>query len=177
MIHVHQDELLIGVIDGAGHGDEAAATSQLASALLKRHAGNSLDSILKYCHDGLCGARGAAISVAAFNTETSEMTWAGIGNVEGAFLCRKDATRILRETLLLRNGVVGYRFSAPRISRLPVHEGDLLIFATDGIAANFLDGFELDNSAQAIADAILSLHAKGTDDALALVVRFLKRTV
>jgi negative regulator of sigma-B (phosphoserine phosphatase) len=172
LVHDYRGGILIGVVDGAGHGPAAASAAQDAIALLKRHAGEPIDVVLQRCHDGIRKSRGAAISLAAWDAAASLIVWSGVGNVEGAFLCRHDETRIPQETLLLRNGVVGYQFPSPRVATLPVHAGDLLVFVTDGIRSNFTDGIDWDSSVQAIADSLLSRHSRGSDDALALVVRF-----
>ena len=56
---------------------------------------------------------------------------------------------------------------------VPVNPGDLLILATDGIAAGFETELHLAQSPGRIADAILNRHFKGTDDALVFVGRYL----
>jgi hypothetical protein len=56
---------------------------------------------------------------------------------------------------------------------LPLRKGDTVILTTDGVRGGFADSLNLDDSAQMIADHILNRHAKNTDDALVLVIRFL----
>jgi len=51
--------------------------------------------------------------------------------------------------------------------------GDLLVFATDGIAPGFETDLHLAQSPGRIADTILNRHFKGTDDALVFVGRYL----
>jgi phosphoserine phosphatase RsbX len=172
LFHENRLGALFGVVDGAGHGSEAASAARAAIDLLKLHAEEPLDAVLDFCHEGLRKTRGAAVSLAAWDAAASRIAWAGVGNVEGLILRRREGTRIQTEALLLRNGVVGYQFVAPRVWTLPVHAGDLLIFVTDGIAPEFLEEIDWDGPVQAAADSILARHAKGSDDALALVVRF-----
>ncbi|MEJ2726769.1 MAG: stage II sporulation protein E (SpoIIE), partial [Deltaproteobacteria bacterium] len=76
------------------------------------------------------------------------------------------------EALLLRGGVLGYQLPSLRVSALPVTEGDLLAFATDGIRGNFSEGLSPDDSPQQNTDRILACFCKETDDALVLVLRF-----
>jgi hypothetical protein len=71
----------------------------------------------------------------------------------------------------LRGGVVGYQLPALRASVRPISPGDLLVFATDGIRAEFAQGLVLGDPPQQIADGILARHLKGNDDALVLVAR------
>jgi hypothetical protein len=58
-------------------------------------------------------------------------------------------------------------------STLTIRRGDVLVFATDGIEAGFGDSLKVTGSPHDIAQRILDHHAKITDDALVLVVRYL----
>jgi hypothetical protein len=112
------------------------------------------------------------MSHASFSGVAQTMTWLGVGNVEGVLL-RADARAVpMREQLLLRGGVVGYQL--PQLSAwvLPLCVGDTLIFATDGIRAEFTNVVDGAGSAGALADRILAGYAKGTDDALVIVARY-----
>jgi negative regulator of sigma-B (phosphoserine phosphatase) len=72
--------------------------------------------------------------------------------------------------LLVRGGVVGYRLPLLRATTLAVRCGDVLVFATDGIRANFNGGLILDQPIEDIAAGILLEHGRANDDALVLVV-------
>lgn len=172
VVTVHSVGALVGVVDGLGHGAEAATASRLAVATLERHADESLGELLNLCHAELRGTRGAVLSLARFHDGFGSMSWGGIGNVEG-MLFRADRTmRPARESLVLRGGVVGYQIPQLRVVTLPVHAGDTLVFATDGIAGGFGDLSPIGRRPQEAADEILRLYAKHTDDALVLVARY-----
>jgi hypothetical protein len=47
------------------------------------------------------------------------------------------------------------------------------VLATDGVTADFSVSLESGVGAQELADRVLERHGKGTDDALAAVVRYL----
>ena len=51
--------------------------------------------------------------------------------------------------------------------------GDTLILSTDGIRSGFAASVTSAEAPQVIADRVLAGYAKGTDDALVLVVRYL----
>jgi len=165
--------VLVAVIDGLGHGDEAAAAAKTALAALERYAHEPVISTVRRCHEGLWGTRGAVISLAAFNTLDGTMTWLSVGNVEGMLLRADPNARPAYEALLLRGGVVGGQLPLLSASIVPVMWGDTLILATDGIRSDFPQGLSLRDPPQQIADGILARHAKGTDDALVLVARYL----
>ena len=186
--------VLVAVVDGLGHGAEAAAAARIAIGVLERHAGEPLVVLLSRCHEALAGTRGVVMTLASVQAAENQLTWLGVGNIEAAWLQAGGASRassecvILRGTpaagtppelasgpadrVLLRGGIVGYRVPAFRPSTRALSPGDLLIFATDGIGPGFVEGLERSASPQALADQILERHFKGNDDALVLVVRY-----
>jgi hypothetical protein len=69
--------------------------------------------------------------------------------------------------------VVGFQIpKALRASTIELTPGDAAVFATDGITADFSAVLDPALSPQAQADRVLREHGKGTDDALAVVVRW-----
>lgn len=164
--------MLVAVIDGLGHGAEAAAAARLAVATLERHADEPLPQLLGRCHEELKRTRGAVLSVASFHALSGTMTWCGVGNVEGMLFRADRSARPARESLVLRSGVVGYQMPSLRTTTYPVSRGDMLVFATDGIAGSFGDAPPIGRPPQEAADEILRRWGKHTDDALALVARY-----
>jgi len=115
------------------------------------------------------------MSLASFNGRDNTMTWLGVGNVEAMLLRADAAASPRRENVLLRSGVVGCQLPALRAAIIPVMRGDVLVFATDGIGGHFAEEVILSDPPQRIAEHILARCAKGTDDALVLVARYLGR--
>jgi phosphoserine phosphatase RsbX len=68
---------------------------------------------------------------------------------------------------------VGYNLPQVRVSTIPLEPGDAVVFATDGVAADFSVSLEPGVTAQELAERVLERHGKGTDDALSAVVRYL----
>jgi serine phosphatase RsbU (regulator of sigma subunit) len=162
---------LVAVVDGLGHGEEAAAAASGAIAILDAHPEAPLTMLVKRCDDALKGTRGVVMSLAAIDPRRRQMEWLGVGNVEGVLLgTPRNGTRS-RQSLLLRGGVVGSRLPAVRTATLPIESGDLLVFATDGVRTEFADEITFDAEPQHLADRLLARYAKGTDDALVLVAR------
>lgn len=164
---------LVAVVDGLGHGAEAASAAKVAVMALERSADRPLVQIVRDCHQSLIGTRGAVISAAAFSVADDSMTWLGVGNVEGRLLRAPASRGVPPEALLVRGGVVGAQLPplVPRIVRL--RRGDMLIIATDGIRSEFLDALLPYQEPQALADHVLARWSTQTDDALVLVVRYL----
>jgi len=110
---------LVAVVDGLGHGAEAAGAAKAAVSSLERHAQEPIIQLIRSCHRSLAGTRGVVMSVAVFDAHAETMTWVGVGNVEGVLLRAQAAASPRREMLLLRGGVVGVHLPAlaPRSSR------------------------------------------------------------
>jgi phosphoserine phosphatase RsbX len=166
---------LVAVIDGLGHGPEAAGAAKLALAVLDQHSGEGVIALLRHCHSSLVSTRGAVMSLAVFDATENTMVWSGIGNVEGRLIRASKSASSAHEALVLRGGVVGGKIPPLRASVIPVSNGDTLIFATDGITAGFSDEITSRDDPQEMATNVLTLYNKGTDDALVLVARYLGR--
>jgi hypothetical protein len=164
---------LVAALDGSGHGLEAARAARAGGEVLRAHGTDDLLALVLRCHEALRGTRGAAVSLAFFAAGTDEMTWLGIGNVEGKVFGGADADPRPKGSLRLAAGVVGHELSTVAKETLALRRGDVLVFATDGIDGSFADGLTLSGSAQDVAERILGAHWKPADDGLVLVVRYL----
>jgi negative regulator of sigma-B (phosphoserine phosphatase) len=167
------DGVLVAVVDGLGHGPEAAAAAAQAVRTLESHPEQPVISLAKQCHEALRSTRGAVMSLASYSARESTMIWLGVGNVEGVLL-RPDKKHDRHESLLLRGGVLGTQLPTLTAAVIPVRWGDILILATDGIRSEFARDVIVTDPVQTIADRILAEHIKGTDDALVLVLRYLR---
>lgn len=165
------DCAMIAVIDGIGHGGGAATAAKAAVDVLETFFPEPVSSLLQRCHERLRPTRGATMTLVAFETATNTLSWVGAGNVAAA-LVRADpcASPRCRE-LLIRSGVVGSQLPMPGTSRVRVEKDDLLILATDGIDANFINSVRSGENPQRIADRLLSDFQLAQDDALVVVVR------
>ena len=171
MVCCNQNGILIAVIDGIGHGEEAAEVARIAAALLQSSVDEPVISLVERCHEKLRGSRGVVLSLAFVSPEQKMMTWLGVGNVHGV-LVRADTKRgNAQESLLLRAGVVGSKLPYLQASVLPVSQGDTVIFATDGVQSDFSTTLSARENPQRAANRILSHFRSGNDDALVLVAR------
>jgi phosphoserine phosphatase RsbX len=167
------DGALIAVVDGSGHGPEAAAAARMAADVMEPHPQESPVALILRCHEQLRGTRGAAMTLVSLNLLDRTMTWLGIGNVE-AVLCRAgDAERQEAERVLLRSGVVGFRLP-PRLKAevIPLKHCDTLIMATDGVKPEFADDAAIGGDPKQVAGRLLSQHNTLRDDALVFVAKY-----
>ena len=175
LVKAVKDGVLIAVIDGLGHGEEAAAAARLAVGTMERYAEEPPLSLLQRCHVALKGSRGVVMSLARLDAERATMTWLGVGNVEGVLHHVDWSERSDRASLITRGGIVGSEVPAVQAAVIPVNPGDMLVFATDGIGNGFMSDISTREDPQRLADQLLSRYGKGTDDALVLVAKYLGR--
>jgi hypothetical protein len=167
--------LLLGAVDGLGHGEEASAAAGKAVDCLESHRTEPLISLVRRCQSRLQGTRGVVMSLAVYSAHDQKLTWIGIGNVEGVLLRGNSRTTPSFETLWLRGGVVGYQLPTLEASVVRVSPGDTLVFATDGVKRDFVTSLLPGIPPRQMAEMILARHAKGDDDALVLAARFSRR--
>jgi serine phosphatase RsbU (regulator of sigma subunit) len=164
---------LVALLDGLGHGPEAAKAVSAAMPIIEAHAGTPVDDLVRRCHDALRKTRGAVMSVAWFDARDASMTWTGVGNVDSLLIRAAPNASSSDEAIATRGGVVGYRLPSLRVERYAVHAGDTLVMATDGIQSTFGKGIVMQFGVQAIAESLLTKYAKGTDDAHVVVARYM----
>jgi phosphoserine phosphatase RsbX len=164
---------LLAVIDGLGHGPEAAEAARRAATILRDRASLHVHELFELCHEGLRGTRGAVMSLVTLDSRSSTIDWFGVGNVEGLLLHSDAAGKRTDQAISARGGVLGYRMPPLKVGSAHIFRGDILVLASDGIRNGFGSDVPLEWGPQAIADWLLSRYGKTTDDALVLVARYL----
>jgi phosphoserine phosphatase RsbX len=161
---------LVAVIDGLGHGAEAAEAAAAAERVLMAAPYAPVAELVRRCHEALRQTRGVVISLASFDAEHDSMSWLGVGNVEG-FLVRAEHGAPC-EAVAVRGGTVGYNLPPLDPRTLQVRPGDTLVFASDGIRHGFRSEVLSAREPQHIADEILRLWSRNSDDACVIVARY-----
>jgi serine phosphatase RsbU (regulator of sigma subunit) len=159
----------IAVIDGLGHGVEAALAARRAIAALDAGPDLAPADALRACHTALLGSRGAAISIARVDMDQRELVYAGIGNVE-AHLWQRER----REHPIAYRGIVGSVMRTVRPFKLPLGDDWTLILHSDGVSARIeaeVLGVGPPWEPESLAQAILARYARATDDAIVVVAR------
>ena len=162
---------LLSVVDGLGHGPEAAAASEVGRSTMLENASEPLEPLLVLCHHALRNTRGAAITMAAVDHADGAVQWLGVGNVE-ARIVRSDRDRKPRlEAVFHFPGVVGYRLPRLKVHTNRLDPGDLIVLASDGITTSFLDDLDPAAPVDRLAERIVADHARPEDDAIVLIAR------
>jgi phosphoserine phosphatase RsbX len=163
---------LIAVVDGLGHGQEAASAAHAAVGALDRYSRESLIDLVRRCHEALVGLRGVVLGIAYLDPQAATMTWLGVGNVGGVLLRSDLGNRPSRITLVPNAGFIGAEQAHPTTRSVPLALGDTVILYSDGIKDGFAESLVLSNTPQEIADFVITRQVKGNDDALVLVARY-----
>jgi anti-sigma regulatory factor (Ser/Thr protein kinase) len=155
------------VVDGLGHGPDAATAAQAALRIAEQHPDAEPADVLDAVHAGLRSTRGAAAAIAVVAPDRG--SFAGIGNIS-AFVRTAQRSR----SLLSHNGTLGLQVRKIQAFDFEFPPRSLLVMHSDGIATHWsLDnypGLEAHHPA-VIAATIYRDHARARDDATVAVLR------
>ena len=163
---------LLAVVDGLGHGQDAASAAHAAVGALDRYSREPLTDLVRRCHEALVGLRGVVLGLAYLDPQAATMAWLGVGNVGGVLLRADLGNRPSRITLVPNAGFIGVEQTRPTTRSVPLAPGDTVILYSDGIKDGFAESLALSNTPQEIADFVITRQVKGNDDALVLVARY-----
>jgi len=157
------------VVDGLGHGPDAALVAQAAIRVAGEHPNFEPARVLECLHGALRNTRGAAAAVASIVPHTGRGVYAGIGNIR-AFTWGPDGVR----NLVSHNGTLGHQVRKFHAFDFALPPRAMLVMHSDGISSR-LDvhgyvGIERHHPS-VIAAAILRDHWRGRDDATVAVLR------
>ncbi len=136
--------IVVGVIDGLGHGAEAAVAARVAAATIQSNAGKPIEAIAGACDRELRNTRGAVLALIAVSFVDDSLEWLGIGNVEGGLARMDPAAAPGYEILVAQPGVVGYGLPHLSSVAMSIFRDDMLILATDGIRTDYAVRVALD---------------------------------
>lgn len=160
-------QVLLAVIDGLGHGQEAHRASYTAAEYIRIHSHLDLPSLLGGCHAELRHTRGAVIGLVRVDLARGRLLYAGIGNITVRIVGRQNARP------LSAAGIVGHKIKAARQEELPFRPGDLLFIHSDGISSRFDPGewSTAGRSPRQLAERIVQDYGSHYDDQTIVVAR------
>ena len=168
-LHEDPEGCTLFVVDGLGHGSEAAIAAQEAIRQFRRSVGDTPVGILEAVHRALRHTRGGAIAVARVAWASATVVYAGIGNISGSVVAPGGALR----RMVSHNGTAGHNARKTQAFEYP-HGSGPLIMHTDGIATSWtLDAYPglVRAHPMLIAGVLYRDHARGRDDATVVVTR------
>jgi len=163
---------LIVVVDGAGHGRQAALACTRALDIAARNAEQDLATLFAEVHAGLRDTVGAAMTAAHIDARANVLDWAGVGNVE-AVVWRADHSSP-DAALVVRAGTLGKAFPPLHTYQVSMGPDDCVLLWTDGIRASSIDEGGPSRRADPVdvVRHVLGAGARDNDDALVLAARY-----
>lgn len=155
------DLTLFGIVDGVGHGSEAAAAARAARERLERVSLTSgIRSVMESLHHVLAPTRGAAVTLCIFDGRRLE--GAGVGNV---------ILRALGPSIpaLLSPGILGHRLARLRTFDAELTPGDRIAIFSDGVSRHVDLGRVRSMRPAAACEAIFRAGSHPHDDASILI--------
>ena len=122
----------VAVADGLGHGPMAFDASRRAVELLRLNPGWPPGRLLAAAHEALRGTRGAAMSVARIDPRAGILTFAGVGNVDGALVWPGGTKR-----LTSHNGTLGFEVSHIQEFTDRWRDDAVVVLYSDGLASHW----------------------------------------
>ena len=166
------DRAVILLVDGLGHGPNAADAADTAIAAFRAASGGAPAEIAALLHQALRATRGAALAVAEVvpAAEGATVRYCGVGNTAALLLSAVGSPRSLPSM----NGTAGLQVRAMQEVTLPWARGSVLLMHTDGITTRWrADAYRgiLGHHPTVLATALQRDHTRGRDDATVLALR------
>lgn len=157
------------VVDGLGHGPNAARAARAATDTFASHPDAPPAVLMKICHGALAATRGAAGAAARVEAPKRQGIFAGIGNIS----CRVESTGERRQ-LVSHSGTLGHVMRRVQEFEFAFPAGALLILHSDGLATHWTcsdyPGL-LSKHAGLIAGVLYRDHDRGSDDVTVVVLK------
>jgi anti-sigma regulatory factor (Ser/Thr protein kinase) len=160
--------LLVGLVDGLGHGEAAQHAALAAQAYVQSNYDLPLDQLFWGASSACRSTRGVVMALARFDSPTS-MTSANLGNIE-----MRTWTGTQRFEITVQRGFLGAQEDHVHVQPHRWHPDWTLVLHSDGLRGQWqwsdFPGLE-HAPPQTVANQLLKKLAKEDDDATVLVVK------
>jgi anti-sigma regulatory factor (Ser/Thr protein kinase) len=160
------------LVDGLGHGPNAAEAADVAIATFRAAAGRPPQEIAGVVHEALRATRGAAIAIAEVRRAgvgAASVNFCGVGNTVSALVGPSGS-----KSLPSMNGTAGLQLRGTKEFSQPWTPGAMLVMHTDGVTTRWrgeaYPGI-LQHDPAVFAGALHRDHSRGRDDATVLALR------
>jgi hypothetical protein len=157
------------VVDGLGHGPNAARAARAATNAFAAHPAATPAALMQICHGALAATRGAAGAAARVAAAKKQGSFAGVGNIA----CRVEWTDQRRQ-LVSHSGTLGHVMRRVQEFEFGFPAGALLILHSDGLSTHWAStdypGLA-SKHAGLIAAVLYRDHDRGRDDVTVVVLK------
>ena len=170
VINREPETMLVGVIDGLGHGHLAHRASQTAHQYVTAHASQPLPRLFRGVEQACQKTRGVVMALMRLDFEAGTATIGSVGNIAVKALNAPEPVNVVSS-----RGVLGAHAPAPTIREWEWNQNCVLVMHSDGVSASWsqetpttpLGG----TTARDAARELLQSFAEQHDDATVLVVK------
>ena len=158
------------VVDGLGHGPQAAEAAREAIRIFHEFAGKGPIEILSAAHAALRVTRGAVAAVADIDPARGSIRYVGMGNISGAILSVAGQS----QSLVSMSGTVGHEARRFQEFVYPWPPGATLVMHSDGLAGHWrLDRYPglAARDPSLVAGVLYRDFCRGRDDVTVVVAR------
>ena len=158
------------VVDGLGHGHDAAHAAGVAVATFRRHAERPAPDVMALVHAALKPTRGAAVALAELDERSGSLRYCAIGNISAAVF-RPNGEE---QHLMTLPGIVGHVARRVQTYSYAWPRGSLLVMHSDGVGTHWTLSKYAGLSQRhpdVVAGVIYRDHRRGTDDGTTVVTR------
>lgn len=153
--------VLVGVVDGLGHGPRAAEVANRSVAWLETAPLQDSPTMIQGLHDALRGTRGAAGLILLLSARGVDAC--SVGNIE----LRCSTGKL---PFMLTPGVLGQRLRPPRRCLSDARVSERLVLFSDGISGRFDLKGDQPRSPSELATHLFRSHRHAHDDATVVVI-------
>ncbi len=157
----------IFLVDGLGHGAEAARAANIAVDTFHRHAERSAQEVINYVHEALRSTRGAAVALAEIDRRGGTLRYCGLGNISGLIHASTGEQR-----LVSLSGIAGHVMRRLQPFTYPWPSGSMLVMHSDGVGTHWsLEKYPglVARRPDVVAGVIFRDFRRGRDDATVVV--------
>lgn len=161
--------LAIIMIDGLGHGIDAAVAAEAAVECFHRRSTDDLVNLFQALDRELKPTRGAAIAVAHIDLQDKAVHFMGVGNISGVLVSGGKA-----RNMVSHNGIVGHTMRRVQQFDYPFTDGPTVLLHSDGIGTRWHPMALIERGLAhptVIAAQLWRSDARGRDDAGIVVAR------
>jgi anti-sigma regulatory factor (Ser/Thr protein kinase) len=161
--------LVAFVVDGLGHGPEAAEAARAAIDAVQKNAQRDAPDLMDAVHGALRPTRGAAAAVAMLQPESELCAFCGVGNISASIRVPGSS-----RSMVSHNGTLGHQVRKIQEFQYPFPKGSLLVMHSDGLATHWdlgtYPGIETRHPS-IVAAALYRDHSRKRDDLTVLALR------
>jgi serine phosphatase RsbU (regulator of sigma subunit) len=128
----NRDKYTYTLVDGLGHGPDAAIAAQAALSVVNEHRDKAPAEIMERAHGALRSTRGAAVAMAEIETAQNLLRFCGVGNIAAIIVTNSKARH-----LVSHNGIVGQEARKIAEFTYPWSPDSLLIMHSDGLTSRW----------------------------------------